>query len=160
MKQCTKCKIEYPATTEFFYADKRCKDGLYSWCSVCHKNTTLKYQQTDKGKKTRLKYNQSKKGKTIQRRYFNTVGGHLRQVFSAMKRRCNNPNHWNYNRYGGRGIELRFTSNEFVDYVVNVLKVNPIGLQIDRIDNDGHYEVGNIRFVTAKENCNNRRNST
>ena len=44
-------------------------------------------------------------------------------------------------------------------YVIDELRVDPRGLQIDRIDNDGHYEKGNIRFVTCVENNNNRCNS-
>ena len=31
--------------------------------------------------------------------------------------------------------------------------------QLDRIDTDGNYEPGNIRWVTAKENTRNRRNN-
>ena len=33
------------------------------------------------------------------------------------------------------------------------------GYQLDRIDTDGNYEPGNIRWVTAKENTRNRRNN-
>ena len=95
-----------------------------------------------------------------QRDYYATIVGHLRSVFNNMGQRCNNPSNKYYKDYGGRGIQNKFKSlGDFRDYIINELKVDPRGLQIDRIDNDGHYEEGNIRFVTAKENCNNRRNS-
>jgi hypothetical protein len=72
-------------------------------------------------------------------------------MFSNVNSRCNNPRDISYKWYGGRGIKCKFKSvDEFVSYVVN-------NLQIDRIDNNGHYERGNIRLTTAKENSNNRR---
>jgi len=37
MKICTKCKEELPATVEYFYKDKRRKDGLRCWCKECVK---------------------------------------------------------------------------------------------------------------------------
>jgi hypothetical protein len=78
-----------------------------------------------------------------------------------MKNRCENPEAHNYNCYGGRGIECRFNSRvEFIDYVLKeIFNIGLGGLQIDRINNDGNYEPGNIRFVTRKENLANRRNS-
>jgi hypothetical protein len=32
----------------------------------------------------------------------------------------------------------------------------PDGMQLDRIDNDGHYEKGNVRWATLQEQTNNR----
>jgi hypothetical protein len=72
-----------------------------------------------------------------------------------MKRRCINPECRAYKWYGGRGIKCLFTSNEFVSYVMDELKVDPRRLECDRIDNDGNYERGNIRFVTHEVNMQN-----
>lgn len=92
--------------------------------------------------------------------YRNTITGQLRQTFNGMNRRCNDPAHKSFKNYGGRGIQNRFeSSDEFVDYVLLDLCGDPRGLQIDRIDNDGHYERGNIRFVTREVNNNNKRNT-
>ncbi len=86
-----------------------------------------------------------------QKRYFNTIKGRLRRIYGSMKNRCNNLKHDHYKNYGGRGIELKFTIDEFIDYVVNDLQIDPRGLEIHRIDNDGHYEKGNIEFLTSKK---------
>jgi len=152
-KMCTKCKIE--KSVGEFYKNRRLKDSLSIWCKACQGESQKEYQQ---------KYRASKHSKAYQkmykRKYFSTPIGILRRTFYNINYRCNNPKDKAYKHYGGRGIQNKFSSSqEFIDYVVNVLKVSPQGLQIDRIDNNGHYEKGNIRFVTHKENQNNKRNS-
>jgi len=105
------------------------------------------------------RYQQSHKTQlaNYDKEYQKTLTGYLRKRFVAITQRCNNPKRSNYKHYGGRGIKCLFKSaDDFIDYVVNVLQVNPKGLTIDRINNDGHYERGNIRFVIHKENCKNR----
>ena len=81
--------------------------------------------------------------------------------YYAMDGRCNNPNHPSYSSYGGRGIKNMFSSaQEYADYVLEYLPMPDYSmLHIDRIDNNGHYEPGNLRVVTAAQNCaNTRRN--
>lgn len=48
MKNCTKCKKDYPATLEYFYKDTKVKCGLSSWCKICEKARTLKYQKENR----------------------------------------------------------------------------------------------------------------
>lgn len=63
-----------------------------------------------------------------------------------------------YSNYGGRGIKCLFkSSDEFARYVLETLHANPVGLDIDRIDNNGHYTPGNIRLVPHQTNQQNRR---
>jgi hypothetical protein len=63
-----------------------------------------------------------------------------------------------YASYRARGIQNRFRSCEgFVRYVWETLP-HPTyrGMEIDRIDNDGHYEPGNLQLATRLENAQNR----
>ena len=82
----------------------------------------------------------------------------LNTRFYQARGRCNNPRHQAYRDYGGRGIEFRFDS--FFDYYTHVTSLpgcGEPGLTIDRIDNDGHYEVGNLRWATVQQQGENTR---
>ena len=82
----------------------------------------------------------------------------LQKRVNAMRQRCQNPKDQSYHNYGGRGIEFRFASvKDGVDYILEALpSASYVGLDIDRSNNDGHYERGNLRLVTRKENIANR----
>ncbi len=76
-------------------------------------------------------------------------------VWRSMLQRCNNPKSSFYYRYGGRGIKVCERWSEFENFLADMGE-QPMGLTLDRIDNDGNYEPGNCRWITHKENCNNR----
>jgi hypothetical protein len=67
--------------------------------------------------------------------------------------RCTNPNDPAYINYGGRGIEFRFIS--FEEFFAELGEC-PKYLTLDRIDNDGHYEKGNVRWATRAVQNRNR----
>ena len=161
--QCIVCRKEYNQTEVGKAKQKRYNQ------SDKGKITRKKYHQTNKGKIAQKKYHQkyyaTDNGKATQKRgnqkYRNTVSGYLRSVYTNLNRRCNNLKNKDYSCYGGRGIENKFTLGDFRKYITIDLGYDTIekikGLQIDRINNNGNYEPGNIRFVTPKVNANNRR---
>ena len=82
----------------------------------------------------------------------------LGRRYDALIARCTSPKNPAYPRYGGRGITCSFASRaEFIRYVEQHLPHPDYrGVEIDRKNNDGHYEPGNLRLVTRTQNCRNR----
>jgi hypothetical protein len=78
--------------------------------------------------------------------------------WEAMKRRCYSPKHVHYKNYGGRGIQVydewRKSFQSFLDHVG--MKPGP-EYSIERIENEGNYEPGNVKWATPKEQAANRR---
>ena len=63
-----------------------------------------------------------------------------------------------YPLYGGRGITVCAEWHTFASFF-NDMGVKPEGYELDRIDTDKGYYKDNCRWVTKKENINNRRNT-
>lgn len=161
-KICSKCRAIKPLIE--FHKHHQQSDGRHPTCKICRSMIEKEYRIKNKNRITiKQKEYRIKNRKHIrirQKERHNTILGYLIDIFHCIKQRCTNINDPGFKYYGNRDIKCLFGSSQgFINYVVNELKVDPRGLQIDRINNDGHYEKGNIRFVTAKENCNNRKNS-
>jgi hypothetical protein len=79
-------------------------------------------------------------------------------AWSDMRRRCYNKNRPQYPHYGGRGITVcdRWR-NSFADFIADMGRAPDKSALLDRIDNDGNYEPGNVKWSTPKDSTNNRR---
>lgn len=80
------------------------------------------------------------------------LNGHILQnSWQNQKGRCNKLYNDSYEQYGARGIKF---SKEFLDFKVWLDYIESLefaykkGYTIDRIDNDGNYERGNLRWAT------------
>jgi hypothetical protein len=83
----------------------------------------------------------------------NRVTVELKAYYHA-KERCTNPNLKNWEDYGGRGIEFKFSS--FEQFFAE-LGMKPKGMTLDRKDNNGNYEPGNVRWATWEQQRENQR---
>lgn len=84
------------------------------------------------------------------------------QRWKTMLARCYRPGAKDYKHYGGRGIEVDPAWHDvaaFVAYVEAELGPKPPGHTLDRIDNEGNYEPGNVRWADARTQLANRRRS-
>lgn len=74
----------------------------------------------------------------------------------SMIRRCTDPTLHNYHRYGGRGISVCDRWLGSFELFLEDVGVRPtLKHSIDRIDNDGNYEPGNVKWSTNKEQARN-----
>lgn len=81
------------------------------------------------------------------------------QAYHEAKNRCTNPKNVSYETHGGRGI--KFLLPTFPEFFAHIgPKPEPKrAYSLDRINNDGNYEVGNIRWATRSQQQRNKRNS-
>lgn len=88
-------------------------------------------------------------------------GSRLRNIHKLMVYRCTNPKYDKYNYYGGRGIDVddewKNSFETFEDWALNNGYAE--GLTLDRIDNNSGYGPDNCRWVTMKEQANNKSTS-
>jgi hypothetical protein len=80
------------------------------------------------------------------------------RAWGSMKTRCLNPSYTDYPRWGGRGIKIHQPWVE--DFMAFYRDVGPRPSpkhSLDRIDNDGDYEPGNVRWATKLQQTQNRR---
>ena len=67
--------------------------------------------------------------------------------WSSMKQRCNNPNHAYAHRYSQRGITYSPEFETFAGFL-SYMGERPENTTLDRIDPDGNYEPGNVRWAS------------
>lgn len=89
------------------------------------------------------------------------VNTRIYNIWSSMKKRCYLKTHMHYKNYGGRGIKVcKEWKDDFMSFY-NWAMNNGYkeGLTIDRIDSDKDYCPENCRWMTYKEQQNNKRNN-
>jgi hypothetical protein len=89
-----------------------------------------------------------------------TVGGTTTRCYrawDAMRQRCENPKTISYHNYGGRGIVVCERWRSFDNFLADMGVPPTEKHQLDRIRADGHYEPGNCRWATTREQARNKR---
>ena len=77
------------------------------------------------------------------------------QCWANMRLRCSNPKSLSYQWYGGKGIEVCERWLTFRNFLAHMGPKWRSGLEIDRISSSGHYEPGNCKWSTRKEQMRN-----
>jgi len=89
-----------------------------------------------------------------------TRGGRSREyrAWERAKARCFNPATTTYRHYGGRGISMWPAWRDSFDAFLRDVGRSPApGFSLDRIDPNGHYEPGNVRWASAIVQSRNTR---
>lgn len=136
------------------------KNGFLLWeCACACGNTVhtsgsmLRNRNTRSCKSCALNERKPYKHKVVHKRIYT--------AWQSMVARCHNPRKSGYELYGKRGIvvckEWKNSFDNFYDWAME--NGYEDHLSIDRIDVDGNYEPSNCRWVTTKEQNNNKRNT-
>ena len=144
--------------------DGRAKNNSIKWRCACRCGKEISVPGTS------LRANRinscgccSKEATSVRNRSRSTHGlcnHYLYKTFRGMIERCCNPKAINYDNYGGRGIKIHPSWKEpkgFITWIENNLGKRPEGFTLDRVDPNGNYEPGNIRWSSVGDQNKNQR---
>lgn len=140
MKCCSKCAQE--KENVFFYKNKAKPDGLQTYCKSCQSSAIRATPCFTRGTLSHFKYTRwlCINARTINGAYPNRKNKRIKGYFD-------------------KGIRIEMTKDEWHAFCDENEKVimdfyaageTP---SIDRIDDKGHYSLGNIQIISRKENC-------
>jgi hypothetical protein len=80
------------------------------------------------------------------------------RTWASIKCRCFNPKQAAWKWYGGRGITMcEKWKNSYLAFLADVGRKPKPKYTLDRIDNNGNYEPGNVRWTTYHQQMLNKR---
>lgn len=82
----------------------------------------------------------------------------LYRTWQNVKDRCRNPRNPYFHNYGGRGIQMHQAwFDSFAMFLAGVGARPTPQHSLDRIENNGNYQPGNVRWQTKKQQAHNMR---
>ena len=140
----------------------RNKDALWSCqCMVCGSRYEAPSREVKRGVSCSIKCGVSESNRARAKHGEHKHPDYLR--WRSIKNRCFVSGATAFHRYGGRGITMHpdwiDDYSAFADYIRSLPNYGEKGVTLDRIDNDGNYEPGNLRWATKKQQALNRANN-
>lgn len=152
-------KKEYMRIWRIKNKDKLISDrAVYYLKNKSHINIKSKLWRKENNEKVKITNKLNSHSKTLWVREYRENNPWY-SSYEHARSRCNYSNNKYYYRYGGRGIKFLMTEEDFKYLWIRDNAENMKCPNIDRINNDGNYELSNCRFIEKSLNSKRRYHS-